>query len=100
MRRTRSGCCALAVSGHAAAPPKMAMSSRRLTDHLMDLQEAVYQTLRHCGFRIATCACGPCLKGVNKSHPSRLINTAEIPLLSAVIAAVPYASRIPNQRCC
>jgi len=44
MRRTRSGCCALAVSGHAAAPPKMAMSSRRLTDHLMDLSEAVYQT--------------------------------------------------------
>src|SRR5262245_2621911 len=30
MRRTRSGCCALAVSGHVAAPPSSVMNSRRL----------------------------------------------------------------------
>src|SRR6516164_1928647 len=30
MRRIRSPCCALAASGHAAAPPSSAMKSRRL----------------------------------------------------------------------
>src|SRR6516164_2184900 len=30
MRRTRSPCCARAASGHAAAPPKSVMNSRRL----------------------------------------------------------------------
>ena len=30
MRRTRSGCCARAASGHAAAPPRTVMKSRRL----------------------------------------------------------------------
>jgi uncharacterized protein YchJ len=30
MRRTRSLCCARAVSGHAAAPPMSVMNSRRL----------------------------------------------------------------------
>ena len=31
MRRMRSGCCARAVSGHAAAPPRSVMNSRRFT---------------------------------------------------------------------
>ena len=30
MRRARSGCCARAVSGHAAAPPRSVMNARRL----------------------------------------------------------------------
>src|SRR5262249_53671904 len=30
MRRTRSPCCARAASGHAAAPPRRVMNSRRL----------------------------------------------------------------------
>ena len=30
MRRMRSGCCARAASGHAAAPPSSVMNSRRL----------------------------------------------------------------------
>ena len=30
MRRIRSGCCARAASGHAAAPPRSAMKLRRL----------------------------------------------------------------------
>jgi hypothetical protein len=31
MRRTRSNCCARAANGHAAAPPRSVMNSRRLT---------------------------------------------------------------------
>ena len=29
MRRIRSGCCARAANGHAAAPPSAAMNARR-----------------------------------------------------------------------
>ena len=36
MRRIRSGCCARAASGHAAAPPRAAMNARRLISHPSD----------------------------------------------------------------
>ena len=32
MRRIRSGCCARAASGHAAAPPRAAINARRFVD--------------------------------------------------------------------
>src|SRR5215831_14227233 len=35
MRRIRSACCASAASGHAAAPPRSVMTSRRSFDHLV-----------------------------------------------------------------
>src|ERR1700676_4992681 len=35
IRRIRSGCCARATNGQAAAPPTPAMNSRRLIDHLV-----------------------------------------------------------------
>ena len=36
MRRIRSGCCARATTGHAAAPPRAAMNARRLISHPSD----------------------------------------------------------------
>ena len=45
MRRIRSGCCARAASGHAAAPPSSVMNSRRVSlDHLVGAGE---QRRRH-----------------------------------------------------
>ena len=45
MRRTRSGCCARAASGHAAAPPSSVMNSRRsIIRHLVGEQQ---ERLRH-----------------------------------------------------
>jgi hypothetical protein len=41
MRRTRSRCCPRAASGHAAAPPKSVMNSRRSFDHLVGEREQV-----------------------------------------------------------
>ena len=41
MRRMRSGCCARAANGHAAAaaPPSNVMALRRLFDHLVGADE-------------------------------------------------------------
>jgi hypothetical protein len=71
MRRTRSLCCARAVSGHAAAPLIIVMNSRRLTH----CPPSEGYTLSHLQMRVVLCSTAKSLQLVRITLRITDINT-------------------------
>src|SRR5262249_47871814 len=72
MRRTRLPCCARAASGHAAAPPRVVMNSRRRLDRgLLVARVDVAQELSPARLSGARCASGDGLQLVVRRTGAR-----------------------------